>query len=109
MQLVLRQQRRVPVHQAHPVSATLTLPGAGVTTSALLKLPPIPSDWLDCQRKMQLEVRAGEQSLWQDSQLPRGAIVAVGGRRYLLTTTVVNNQMRVDLVDATAGLPPTAN
>jgi PKD repeat protein len=104
MPLVLQQQRRLPAHQTNAISATLTLPTAGVTTSTQLQLPSIAQDWTDCHRTVQLEMRAGDQVVWQDSQLPRGSLVTIGARRYLLTAIVVNDQVRIDLVDA-----PTAN
>jgi PKD repeat protein len=102
MPVVLRQQRRVAAHQANPVTATLALPNPGGTTSTLLHLPPIPPDWVDSQRSVLLEVRSGGQVIWQGSQLPRGALVTVGGRRCVLTTTLTAEQMRVDLADAPA-------
>jgi PKD repeat protein len=107
--LLLKQQRRVPVHQVNPVTATLTLPQPGATATAQVQLPPLPPDWTDSRRQVQFALRAGDQAVWQDSQLPRGSLVTVGGRRYLLTATVTGEQVRVDLTDSPAGLPPTAN
>jgi PKD repeat protein len=105
--LVLIQQRRQPAHQTNAVSATLTLPAAALSTSNQVQLPSVPQDWVDCQRNVRLEMRAGDQVVWQDSQLPHGSPVTVAGRRCLLTATVVNDEVRIDLADVPLGLPST--
>lgn len=98
--VVLSQEKRTTVHRpAVPVSGTLTAPG-----SAFLALPPAPLDWVDVKRQMRLELRDGERVVWQESQLPRNALVTLQGRRYLLTATVLGEKMRVDLVEARPGV-----
>jgi PKD repeat protein len=107
--LVLKQQRQRPASQTNPVSATLALPAPGKTATTIVELPAIPSEWVNCQRNVQMVLQAGEQVIWQGSQLPQAAVVLVGNRRFSLTATLLSNQLHVDLVDASAGLPPTAN
>ncbi len=109
MALVVQQQRRVPAHQVNPVSATLAAPEPGGTAAALLNLPAVAPEWVENKRQVQLEVQAGGQVIWQGSQLPQGVAVMIGGRRCLLTTTVLNDQVRVDLVDAPVGAASAAN
>jgi PKD repeat protein len=107
--VVLKQLRRVPAHQVNPVTATLALPPVGMPGSVTLQLPPLPKDWADCQRKVQMELHAGEQVVWQDSQLPHGAVINIGARRFTVTATMINDQMRIDLADAPTILPVSAN
>jgi PKD repeat protein len=109
MPLVLKQQRQKPASQTNPVSATLALPAPGTTASTIVTLPAIPNEWINCQRNVQMVMQAGEQVIWQGSQLPQAAVVTVGNRRYSLTATLLSNQLHVDLVDAPAGQAPTAN
>jgi PKD repeat protein len=101
----LVEERRTGAQRpATPVTATLTAPG-----SAMLMLPPLPADWVNPQRQMQLQLRAGNNLLWQGSQLPRGTPVTINNRAYLLTATPTAGQLRLDLVDARAGASPSAN
>jgi PKD repeat protein len=105
MPMILKQQRRVPAHQSNPVTATLALPPPGTPSGVTLQLPPLPSDWTDGKRNVQMELHAGDQVVWQDSQLPRGAVVSIGVRRFIATATLVGDQMRLDLADAPTILP----
>lgn len=91
------QQKRTPVTRTVPVMATLATPG-----SASVTLPPLPSGWVEPKRELRLEVRDGEQVLYREGDLPRGAVVTVRGRRCLLTALHAGDQVRVDLLD----LPP---
>jgi hypothetical protein len=103
--VLLVEERRVAAQRpATPVTATLTAPG-----SAMLMLPPLPADWVDPHRQMRLELRIGDRTVWQESGVPRGRPVTINKRQYLLTATPVGNQLRVDLTDARAGIPPSAN
>jgi hypothetical protein len=101
----LVEERRVAAQRpATPVTATLTAPG-----SAMLMMPPMPADWVDPHRQVQLELRAGNRVLWQGSQLPRGTPVTINHRAYLLSATSVGGQLRLDLTDARTGITPSAN
>jgi hypothetical protein len=84
---------------AVPVTGALTAPG-----SAMLTLPPMPADWIDAKRQVQLELRVGENVVWRDSHLPKNAPVAISGKQFSLTATPQGNQMRVDLRATTAGV-----
>jgi PKD repeat protein len=101
---LVEERRTAAQHPATPVTATLTAPG-----SAMLLMPPLPADWVNPQRQMTLELRAGNRALWQGSQLPRATPVTIDNRAYLLSATSVGGQLRVDLVDARTGISPSAN
>jgi hypothetical protein len=97
--VVIEEQKKTPVTRAAvPVAGTLTAPG-----SALLALPPVPADWIDTKRQVQLELRVGDQMVWHDSHLPKNALVTLPAGRFLLTATPQGSQMRVDLTKATGG------
>jgi hypothetical protein len=103
--VVLVEERRTAAQRpATPVTATLTAPG-----SAMLMMPPLPADWVDAHRQTRLELRAGNQVVWQESGLPRGSAVTINNRRFLLTATPVGGQLRVDLTDARQAASPAAN
>jgi PKD repeat protein len=103
--VVLVEERRTAAQRpATPVTATLTAPG-----SAMLMLPPLPADWVDPQRQMRLELRAGDRIVCQESVLPRGKVVTINNRPYLLSATPVGGQLRVDLAPARPGTSPSAN
>jgi PKD repeat protein len=103
--VLLSQERRTAAHRpAVPVTGTLTMPG-----SALLMMPPVPSDWVDVKRHMRLELRDGEHAIWQESQMPRNSLVTLQGRRYYLSATQVGDKLRVDLREAREGLSPAAD
>jgi PKD repeat protein len=103
--VVLVEERRSAAQRpGTPVTATLTAPG-----SAMLMMPPLPADWVDAHRQMRLELRAGNQVVWQESGMPRGNVVTINNRRFLLTATPVNGQLRVDLIDARQAAAPAAN
>jgi PKD repeat protein len=95
--VVIEQQKKTPVTRAAvPVAGALTAPG-----TAVLSLPPLPADWIDVKRQVQLELRLGEKVVWRDSHLPKNALVTLPSGRFLLNATPQGNQMRVDLVKAT--------
>jgi PKD repeat protein len=105
LRVLLTQERRTPVARpAVPVTATLGVPGA-----ALLALPPLPADWKDPQRRLRLELRDGDRTVWQESQLPRGATATLLNRRCKLTATPLGDQVRIELVELPPGLSPAAN
>ena len=101
----LVQQRRTPASRAGvPVTATLSVPG-----SAVLTMPPLPSDWTEPRRQARLELREGDRVVWQESQLTRGALLTLQNKRCIVSATAAGSQVRVDLVELPPGLIPTAN
>jgi hypothetical protein len=95
--VVIEQQKKSPVVRAAvPVAGALTAPG-----SALLSLPPVPADWIDTKRQVQMELRVGDKVIWHDSHLPKNSVVTLPAGRFLLTATPQGTQMRVDLTKAT--------
>jgi hypothetical protein len=102
---LVEERRTAAQRSATPVTATLMVPG-----STMLMMPPLPPDWIDAQRQLQLQLRAGNSVLWQGSQLPHGAPVTINNRACVLTATpAAGGQLRIDLTDARAGMSPSAN
>jgi PKD repeat protein len=98
--VVIEQQKKTPVIRAAvPIAGALTAPG-----SAILSLPPVPADWIDTKRQVQLELRVCDKVVWHDSHLPKNAPVTLPSGRFLLTATPQGNQMRVDLTKATGAV-----
>lgn len=103
--VVMVQQKRVPASRAAiPMTATLAAPG-----SVLLSMPPLPADWVEPQRQARVELREGDRVVWQESKMPRSAVVTVQNRRWIASATPVGNQVRVDLVELPAGAIPSTN
>lgn len=99
------QERRTPVTRTLPLAAALTLPGTATVT-----LPPPPPGWAGAKRELRLEVRDGDRVVWKEGDLPRGAAVAVNGRRYLLTAQPqAGDKVRIDIADAPRGQTPPIN
>jgi PKD repeat protein len=97
--VVIEQQKKTPVTRAAvPVAGALTTPG-----TAILSLPPLPADWIDTKRQVQLELHLGDKLVWRDSHLPKNTPVTLPCGRFLLTATPQGSQMRVDLIKATTG------
>jgi hypothetical protein len=102
VRVILTQERRVSETRAPiPVTGTVSVPG-----SLLLALPPLPANWTDSQRQLRLELRAGDQVVWQAAQLPRGVPITVQNHRCTLTATPLNSQVRVDLVEPKSSPTP---
>jgi PKD repeat protein len=104
VRLTLTQQRQVP--DSRPpvaVSGTLSLPG-----QALLGLPPMPDTWVEPLRQLRMELRDGDKVLWQGADMPRGALLTLQNRRFALTATPLENQVRVDLTEVKATPAPPA-
>jgi PKD repeat protein len=103
--VVLVQERRSAVHRPPiPVTTTLAMPG-----TAMLMLPPVPTDWVDVRRQLRLELRDGEHVVWSESQTPRNTPVTIQNRPYLLSASPVGDRIRIDLVEARPGQGPAAN
>lgn len=103
--VVIVQERRTPATRPPtPVTATLTVPA-----STMLTLPPLPDEWVKPQRQLRFELREGERVVWQESQLPRSAVLTLQGRRCLVTVKPVGEQVRVDLVEVPASVAPSTN
>jgi PKD repeat protein len=104
MQVVLTQERRTAAKRtAVPVTGTLSVPG-----SLLVALPGFPPNWTDPQRKLQVELRDCDKVVWQGSQLPQGAVVAVQNHACALTATPQANQIRIDLTEVKTAGPAAA-
>jgi hypothetical protein len=103
--VVLTEQRRVAVDlKPQQVSATLAMPTRGGSSTVSLPLPPLGGHCEKADRKVMLQVLDGNQVVWEDGQLSHSALVTVQGRRCVVTATQVNDQVRVDLLEAPAGL-----
>ena len=75
-----------------------------------MTLPAVPQNWVKSQRKLKLELRDGTKVLWQnESPLPQQMTLTVNGRRVLLTATMVNDQVHLDLREDPGGSKPAAN
>ena len=105
VKIVMMQERRTHVSRPPiPVTATLSAPG-----SAVMTLPPTPPDWTDVQRQLRLELRDGDRVVYQESQLPHNAAIALGARRCALNATPLSSQVRVELAELRPGQNPNAN
>lgn len=71
-----------------------------VPGTTVLPLPAVPRNWVNPQRQMQLEIRDGNQIVWQDAKMPQCVPVVVQNRRVLVSAAVVGDQVRLDLQDA---------
>jgi hypothetical protein len=95
VRVYLTQQKQSPETRG-PVPITGTITPTGTST---LSLPPVPANWLDPKRTVQLTIRDGEQVIWQQPQLPRNAPVTIRGKPHLLTATPGGGQLRIELRD----------
>jgi hypothetical protein len=98
--VLLTQQRRVHMNlQPQTITSPLTVPAGGKPTFARLKLPPLPSDWLDAQRKVSLELKDGERSLaqWPDLQKPARNLITVHNHACNVTVTPTKDAVEVSL------------
>jgi PKD repeat protein len=105
----ITEQRELPEEQVEaPITTTLAVPSSGVTSSGLLQIPPVPTGWVKLNRKLRLEVRDGNQSVWHgETALPQRVVLTLHNRRCLLTATQVNDQVHIDLrEDQTTPTPP---
>jgi PKD repeat protein len=100
LSVTLTVQKMAPVTQTYPVATTLSLPAANGFTSGTLALPAVPKDWVNCQRRFQLEVLDAGKKVFEDSQLQHSALVTLQGRKFILTTTRTEEQVRIDLMEA---------
>lgn len=105
---VTEEQRQSAGRDEVAGTTTVALPANGQSTIAEVALPTVPKDWVDVQRQVRLKVVDGDKVLWEGSQLPRGATISAGKRRYVLGASVVNYNVRVDLREA-VGLGGSAN
>jgi PKD repeat protein len=103
--VVLIEERRSPATRPPtPVAATVSAPGA-----AMMTLPPLPEDWVKPQRDMRIELREGGRVVWQESQLPKSAIISLQNRRCVVTAKPIGEQVRLDLVEVPASIIPSTN
>jgi PKD repeat protein len=102
VRVILTQERQVPVKRPPiPVTGTLTVPG-----TLVLSLPPLPPNWTEPQRQLQLELRDGDRVLWPEGQLPHAAAITVTNRPCTLTATGLDSQVRIELADVKPSPPP---
>jgi PKD repeat protein len=107
--VTVTDQKKVPVTRTTPVTTTLELPSGGASTSGTLVLPPLPKEWADCRRRFHVEVLDNGRKVFEDAQLQRSALVTLRGRKCILTTTQMNDQVRIDLLDAPSTAPGAGN
>jgi PKD repeat protein len=107
LQVALTLQRQTPVSRA-PIQVCANL---GVPGTASIPLPPLPANWTNARRTVQIQLQDGDKVVWSQPQLPQGAAVMFQNpaRACKLTATVVGDQIRVDLADARTGTAPAAN
>ena len=70
---------------------------------------PLGSRYEKASRKVVLQVREGDKVVWEDAQLSRSGLVTVQGRKCVVTATQVGEQVRVDLLEAPAGVARVGN
>jgi PKD repeat protein len=106
VQVALALERQAPVNRAPiQLAATVSVPG-----TATIPLPPLPANWINARRTVQLQIQDENKIVWQGAQLPSGVPLTIQNKPCRATATVVNNnQIRVDLTDARAATRPTAN
>lgn len=97
--VTLSVQKKSPVTQTIPLTTTLTVPAKGLVTSGTVVLPPPPPDWVDCQRTFHVEIDNNGVKVFEDSQLQRSATLTLPGRKLILTTSQINDQVRIELLD----------
>jgi len=103
----LVEERRSPaIKSGIPVATTLALPANGQSSFASLVLPAPPSDWVDVQRKVRLEIRDDTTTLWQETKIPSSGFINYQKKRYMLSATKSGEQVRIDLQENT---PDTKN
>jgi PKD repeat protein len=106
VQVAMVQEQQSPASRAPiQLAASLTVPG-----TATIPLPPLPANWINVRRAVQLQVQDENKVVWQEAQLPNGSAVTILNKPCRLTATVVgNSQIRVDLVEAKGLTGPVAN
>ena len=91
--IVLREEKRKPAApRTQIVYAPVMLPG-----TALLQLPPLPSDWQDAKRQVHLKLEEGGRTLWQDVHLPVSTNLVRSGRRYNLSATQNGDKVQLSV------------
>ncbi len=90
--VTLTMQKNTPVSQTVPVATTLNIPATGAFTSGTLLLPPIPKEWVGCQRKFHLEILDNAAPrIYEDAQLvPSVRATLILANRKLFFTTFAN-------------------
>ena len=81
------------------VSATITFPGM-----ATLPIPPAPTDCVQSQRSLVLELRNASGQFWQQPLPASSSFTDAQGKRFTLKATPVGNEVRVEVVPGAAGL-----
>jgi PKD repeat protein len=92
--LTLERRGKPTMRTAEPIAAALTVPG-----TTLLPMPTLPPGWVAEQRKLTLEVREGNQVVWQEGRMPQQVPMRLRDRTYRVTATQTGNQVRIDVVD----------
>jgi PKD repeat protein len=99
--VVLREQKRVSMDlKAQEVTAVVALPENGSPSSVMLPFPPLAKTCEKAQRNLTLQLRDGDQVVWQDTQLTKSAIATLQKRRFVVTATKMSDQVRVDMIEA---------
>jgi len=94
-------RRSAPVTIAtDAVAFELTAPG-----STPLPVPPPPAGMEVQSKRFALEIKDGQQVLWNTPGLPTAAQVAMKSRPMRVTAVEQGNQLRVDVVEAKGAIP----
>ncbi len=102
--VVLEQERRTQAQRpAETLTASFKVPG-----SVKLELPELPKDWEKPRRQVRLELRDGDQTVFQDSVLPRNKLVKVQNKNYRLKAELLGDIVRIDM-DEDASSAPAGN
>ena len=103
--VVLSEQKRLAMDlKAQQVTAVVALPEKGASCTAVLPFPPLAKTCEKAQRSLTLQLRDGDQVVWQDAELTKSALVTLQKRQFIVTVTKMSDQVRVDLLEA----PPTS-
>jgi PKD repeat protein len=110
VQVTLTQEKRTPAtREPLLVTTMLTVPGA-----VLLPLPALPTEWVDSERQVKLELHEKGNVMWQDAQMPRKTSVKWHDRQLLFSASQLGDQVKIELSEPKndskpAGQVPTAN
>jgi hypothetical protein len=71
-----------------------------VPGSTTLPIPKLQAGWQMQQQSLAIEVRDGDQVVWQSGQLPAAGMATIQGRPCRVNAALAGDQVRVDLLPA---------
>ncbi len=83
-----------------PVMVELTAPG-----STAVPLPPAPAGLEVQNKRIALEIKDGQQTIWSKPGLPSAAQVAMRNKVMSVTALEQSGQLRVDILEAKSATP----